>query len=83
VQTNFQVDYDEDWMEESYKITLRNHKEEDVEVRVVEHMFRWSTWQILNPSQDFVKLDAQTVEFLVPVKAGGEATVTYTARYEW
>ncbi len=83
VQTNFKVDYDEDWMEESYQITLRNHKAEDVEVRVVEHLFRWSEWKILDASQDFDKLDAQTIEFRVPVKAGGEATVTYTVRYEW
>ncbi len=83
VQTNFQVDYDEDWMEESYQITLRNHKAEDVEVRVVEHLFRWSEWKILDASQDFDKLDAQTIEFRVPVKADGEATVTYTVRYGW
>jgi len=83
VQTNFKVDYDEDWMEESYQITLRNHKAEEVEVRVVEHMFRWSEWKILENSQDYEKLDAQTIEFRVPVKADGEATVTYTVRYEW
>ncbi len=83
VQKNFKVDYDENWMEESYQITLRNHKAEDVEVRVVEHMFRWSEWKILDASQEFDKLDAQTIEFRVPVKADGEATVTYTVRYEW
>jgi hypothetical protein len=83
VQTDFQAEYDDDWMEESFEITLRNHKDEDVEVRVVEHLFRWSEWQILEASQDFDKLDAQTIEFRVEVPAGGEATVTYTARYEW
>lgn len=83
VQTDFQVDYDENWMEESYQITLRNHKAEEVEVRVVEHLFRWSGWKILDASQDFDKLDAQSIEFRVPVKANGEATVTYTVRYEW
>ncbi|MEJ2208929.1 MAG: DUF4139 domain-containing protein [Anaerolineae bacterium] len=83
VQTDFQVDYDDDWMEESYEITLRNHKEEDIEVRVVEHMFRWTEWQILESSHDFEKMDAQTIEFRVPVEADGEAVVTYTVRYEW
>ncbi len=83
VQTNFQADYDEDWLEESYEITLRNHKDEAVEVRVVEHMFRWSEWTILEESQDFEKLDAQTIEFRVPVEANGETVVTYTVRYEW
>jgi predicted small lipoprotein YifL len=70
-------------MEESYEITLRNHKEEDVEVRVVEHMFRWSEWEILRSTDDYVKLDAQTIEFRVPVKADGEVTVEYTVQYRW
>ncbi len=83
VQTDFQADYDDDWLEESYEITLRNHKDEDIEVRVVEHLFRWSAWQILDASEDFEKLDAQTIEFRVPVEANGEAEVTYRVRYEW
>jgi hypothetical protein len=83
VQTDFRAEYDEDWMEESYEITLRNHKDEAVEVRVVEHLFRWSEWQILDASQDFEKMDARTIEFRVQVPADGEVTVTYTARYEW
>jgi hypothetical protein len=83
VQTDFKVDYDEDWMEESYEITLRNHKDEDVEVRVVEHMFRWSEWKILEESHEHIKTDAQTIEFRVPVTANGETVVTYTVRYVW
>jgi hypothetical protein len=83
IQTDFQAEYDEDWMQESYQITLRNHKDEDVEVRIVEHMFRWSEWQILEESHDHEKLDAQTIEFRVPVEANGETVVTYTVRYEW
>jgi hypothetical protein len=83
VQTDFQADYDDDWIEESFQITLRNHKEEDIEVRVVEHLYRWSQWQILDASADFEKTDAQTIEFRVPVEADGETVVTYRARYEW
>ncbi len=83
VQTDFKADYDDDWMEESFEITLRNHKDEDIEVRVVEHLYRWSEWKILEPSQEFEKMDAQTIEFRVPVQADGEAIVTYTVRYEW
>lgn len=83
VQTDFKVDDDEDWMEESFKITLRNHKDEAVEVRVVEHLFRWSEWTIPAESLEHEKQDAQTIEFRVPVEADGEAVVTYTVRYEW
>jgi hypothetical protein len=83
IQTDFRVEYDEDWMEESYQITLRNHKEEDIEVRVVEHLFRWSEWRLLESSHDYEEMDAQTIEFRVPVEAGGETVVSYTVRYEW
>jgi hypothetical protein len=70
-------------IEETYSIKLRNHKAEDVEVRVVEHMFRWSEWELIRATLDYLKLDAQTVEFRVPVEADGEAQVDYTVRYSW
>jgi len=70
-------------MEESYHITLRNHKDEDVEVRVVEHMFRWSEWQIVEESGEHSKLDAQQAEWRVTIPADGEAEVGYTVRYQW
>jgi hypothetical protein len=83
VQTDFRVEYDEDWMEESFEIKVRNHKDEDIEVRVVEHMFRWVEWELLEQSHEHDKLDSKTIEFRVPVEANGETTVTYTVRYEW
>jgi hypothetical protein len=83
VQTDFRIDTSRRFIEESFKITLRNHKDEDVEVRVTEHMYRWSQWEILEESLKHEKLDAQTIEFRVPVEADGEAVVTYTVRYEW
>jgi hypothetical protein len=83
IQTDFKIDTGRRTMEESYQITLRNHKSEAIEVRVVEHMFRWSQWQILEESQQHTKTDAQTIEYRVPVNANGQAVVTYTVRYEW
>lgn len=83
VQTDFQADYDDDWMQESFQITLRNHKDEDIKVRVTEPMFRWSEWKILEESLEHEKIDANNIEFRVPVEADGEAVVTYTVRYEW
>lgn len=70
-------------MEESFEISVRNHKTEAVEVRVVEHLFRWSEWQITRSSSDYSKLDASTVEFRVNVPKDGEAKITYTVRYRW
>jgi hypothetical protein len=31
-------------------------------VRVVEHMFRWSEWELIRTTLDYLKLDAQTGE---------------------
>ena len=70
-------------IDESFEITVRNHKKEPVEIRVVEHLFRWFTWEITAKSQAFVKKDAQTIEFRVPLQPDEEKTLTYTAHYSW
>lgn len=82
VQTDFHRP-DDHSLDESYKITLRNHKSEAVEVRVVEHLFRWSDWRILRASTDYTKIDSSTIEFRVQIPADGEQTVSYTAHYFW
>ena len=70
-------------LDESFAIKLRNHKKEAVEIRVVEHLYRWPTWDITEKSNTFVKTDAQTIEFRVEVKPDAEETVTYTVHYSW
>jgi len=82
-QTNFRVDTSEKWVNETFEIKLRNRKKEPVEIRVVEHLYRWSNWNITAKSDDFVKKDAQTIEFRVPVKPDEERTITYTVHYSW
>ena len=83
-QTNFRVDTSEKWIDETFEIKLRNRKKTDaVEIRVVEHLYRWSNWSITAKSDDFVKKDSQTIEFRVPVKPDEEKTVTYTVHYSW
>ncbi|MEW6233674.1 MAG: DUF4139 domain-containing protein [Chloroflexota bacterium] len=69
--------------EESFEIKVRNHKDAPVEVRVVEHLYRWSDWEIVKTSTDYVKTDSRTIEYRLPVGKDGEATVTYTVRYKW
>lgn len=74
--------------EESFRITLRNHKDEDVEVRVVENLYRWTEWTMLSETLDGVpvehsQLSSQVVEWRVPVPAGGEAVLEYTVQYRW
>lgn len=82
IQTDFRLPSDHS-LEEEYEITLNNHKDEDVEVRVVEHLFRWSEWDIVHSSADYIQLDSSTVEFRVHVPANGETTLHYTVRYTW
>ncbi|MCJ7513411.1 MAG: hypothetical protein MUO23_10635, partial [Anaerolineales bacterium] len=82
IQTDF-TRPSENSLEEGFRITLRNHKDEAVEVRVVEHLFRWSDWKVLTTSDNYTKLDSSTIEFRVPVPANGEHTLTYLVRYEW
>ena len=82
-QTNFRVDTSDKWLDESFEIKLRNRKKEPVEIRVVEHLYRWSSWDITQKSDDFKKTDSQTIEFRVPVKPDEERTVTYTVHYSW
>ena len=62
---------------------MRNHKKEPVEVRVVEHLYRWYTWKVLVSSDPYDKLDARTIEFRVKIPPDGEKTVTYQVRYTW
>jgi len=70
-------------MEESFEITLRNHKKETVTVRIIEHLFRWSEWEIVKETQDHTKVDSHTMEYRVRVPADGEAKVNYTVRYRF
>jgi hypothetical protein len=82
-QTNFRVDTSDKWMDESFEIKLRNRKKEPVEIRVVEHLYRWNNWEITQKSDDFKKMDSQTIEFRVPVKPDEEKTINYTVHYSW
>jgi hypothetical protein len=83
-QTNFRVDTGDKWIDESFEIKLRNHKKDaPVEIRVVEHLYRWSNWDITAKTDDFVKKDSQTIEFRIPVKPDEERIVTYTVHYSW
>jgi hypothetical protein len=83
-QTNFRVDTGDKWIDESFEIKLRNRKKDTpVEIRAVEHLYRWSNWEITAKSDDFVKKDSQTIEFRIPVKPDEERTVTYTVHYSW
>jgi hypothetical protein len=82
-RTEYRADFNARWIDESFEIKVRNHKSEPVEVRIVEHLYRWTSWDILKNSDPFNKIDSRTMEFLVQVPADGEKTVTYKVHYSW
>ena len=82
-RTNFHVDTNAHWMDESFEIRVRNHKKETATVRVVEHLNRCENWKLTDQSQNFKKHDSHTVEFPVTVAPDGEQVVTYTVHYTW
>ena len=83
-QTSYRVDTSDKWIDESFEIKLRNRKKDTpVEIRVVEHLYRWSNWEITKKSDDFTKKDSQTIEFRIPVKPDEERTVSYSVHYSW
>ena len=67
--------------EAEFEIVVRNHKEQDVVVDIVEPMP--ADWDILSKSHDFVKKDAHTAIFSVPVPKDGKVTVTYRVRVRY
>lgn len=82
-RTNYKIDATKNTIDESFEIKLRNHKKEAVEIQVVEHLFRWFTWDITEKSDTFLKTNAQTMEFRVQVQPDQERTLRYTVRYSW
>ncbi|MBI1825675.1 MAG: hypothetical protein HY287_04615 [Planctomycetes bacterium] len=83
IRTDFNLDYGKGWIDESVEITLNNHKNEPVDLRVVEHIYRASNWEIKNESQPHEKKDAETIYFQVAILANQSAKVSYTVHYFW
>lgn len=64
--------------EASWEITLKNHKQEPVTVRVNEPMP--GDWEVLSSSQKYEKADAHTLRFDVSVPKDDEVKITYKVR---
>jgi len=82
-QTSFKMIVSGHVYDESFEITVRNHKETPVTVKVVEVLYRWSNWEIRNAGTKYNKVDSRTVVFPVSIPANGSKTVTYTVVYTW
>jgi hypothetical protein len=82
-QTAYEVNWDDDWLNESFEIELRNHKDEPVEILVVERLYRWTNWEISKSNHDWTKHDSRTIEFRVRLEPNESKTISYTAHYTW
>jgi len=65
--------------EEDWEISVRNHKAEPVTVRVVKRFYGY--WDITQTSHEFIKKDASTAWFEIPVDKDQETKLTFTVRY--
>jgi hypothetical protein len=82
-RTEYRADFNARWIDESFEIKVRNHKAAPVEVRIVEHLYRWTSWDIVKNSDPFKKADSKTVEFVVQIPPDGEKIVNYKVHYSW
>ena len=82
-RTDFTVDEDAKVMTESYSIEIRNQKDVPEQVLVVENMFRWRNWEVVQSTKRGTKVDASTMHWLLDVPAEGKRTLEYTVRYTW
>ncbi len=67
--------------ESDWEITLKNHKDSAVTVEDVEPV--GGDWTVLKSSVPFVKKDARTFTFTVPIGARQEVKVSYRVRVSW
>lgn len=69
--------------EESFEIRLQNSSDEPAEIRVVEHLYRGTDYEIVRTDADFSKVGPQTMEFRIELKPGARRSIHYTVRYLW
>ena len=70
-----------DTYEAAFEISLRNHKKEDVVVKVVEPVP--GDWKMLSSSHEYNKSEAFTAEFNIPVQKDQEVKLTYRVRMRY
>ena len=80
-QAKFNYDETKHTLEESFEIKLRNHRPQPVDIRVIEHPFRWRDWKIVAQSDPVAGPNMNTIEFHVSVQPNTERVVTYTILY--
>jgi len=69
--------YETEWL-----ICVRNRKEEDATIGVIENIYhKWTSWQILESTHKYTKVDASTFRFDVHVGKEQEVKIKYKIRF--
>jgi len=79
-----QTDYkriDTHTWEMEFEITLRNHKDTQITVEVIEPI--GGDWEMVNSSYKYTKTAAWAAQFQVPVAANGASVLKYRIRAKW
>jgi hypothetical protein len=82
-QTDFRLDLRTRNLWETFEIRLRNHKDEAVDIAVLENLYRSANWEIEGASQEPLKENSNRVRFDLHVPSEEEVVLTYTAHYFW
>jgi hypothetical protein len=82
-QTDFRVDTRTRNLWETFEIRLRNHKEQAVNVAVLENLYRMANWKLEGVSHEWDKENSNRIRFDVSIPSEGETVITYTAHYSW
>jgi hypothetical protein len=77
-QTDYRVLESGKLYESAYRVEIRNHKDDDITVQVMEVIP--GDWEITSSSHKFEKETSNRVRFALPVKAKGETELTYRVR---
>jgi hypothetical protein len=77
VQTDYKL-LSSNLYESTWKITLTNHKDEEVTVGIIEPLS--NDWRVMEKSHAYEKVDAFTIRFDVDVPKDKEIIVTYKVR---
>ena len=67
--------------EASIEVLITNTRDEKIPVRLEEQIR--GDWVIKEASDNYIKRDASTINFLFSLNAGDTKSVTYTYRKEW
>ena len=67
--------------ESEWQVSLRNHKDETVEVEAIEPV--GGDWDLISSSHQAERLDAHTFKYTVSVPARGEVQIEYRVRVRW